>query len=90
MVAQPLGAPRSYDHFVIYTLVDGAGNTYYVFYGFRLRGSTASTHKLLYFVHSATLGSQTQSYQVWRWDDTNGDGLSNEEPTDTYTLIASG
>lgn len=90
LVSQPLGAPNSYDHFVIYTVVDSSGNTYYVFFGFRWRGTTAASHKLLYYVQTGTLISQTQGYQVHRWDDSNGDGITNPSPTDTYTLITSG
>lgn len=90
LVAQVLGAPASYDHFLIETVLDGSGNTYYVFYGFRWRGSMAASHKLLYYVQTGTLTSQTQSYEIDRWDDTNGDGIVNPSPTDTYTLVTSG
>lgn len=90
LTSQAFTAPTTVDRFVIYTIPDGAGNSYYVFYGFRFRGSLAATHQLLAYVQAGTLGSQTSSYQVWRWDDTNGDGLVNPSPTDTYTLLSSG
>jgi len=90
VATQPTGAPASYDTFVIYTVTDSAGNDYYVFYGLRWRGSMASTHKLLEWVQQNQLGSHTYSYEVWRWDDTNGDGMANLPPVDTYTLLAYG
>jgi lysophospholipase L1-like esterase len=90
LASQPYSAPKTYDHFVIYTVVDGAGNTYYVFVGFHYRGTMAAAHKMLQFAQQGEVGSQAVSYQVWRWDDTNGDGLVNSSPWDTYTLIASG
>ena len=80
----------SQDYFVIYTAADDSGNTYYVFWGIRWTGSLASSYKLLELVQNGQLSSQTGSYQVWEWQDTNVDGMVNEVGTDTYTLIASG
>jgi hypothetical protein len=80
----------SQDYFVIYTISDAAGNVYYVFYGFRHTGSMAATHLLLSWAQNAQLASQTSTYQVWLWQDTNGDCLVSEVGIDTYTLITSG
>jgi hypothetical protein len=90
LVTQPVSAPTSTDHFVIYTIIDSSGNQYFVFYGFRYRGSMAATYKMLEWVQNDQLNMHTSQYEVWLWNDTNGDGIVNPSPTDTYTLQASG
>ena len=79
-----------YDHFVIYTVTDSAGNTYYVFYGFSFKGSSAATKLLKYWVQEGQLGSRTSSYEVWKWVDTNRNFRVDPPGVDTYTQIASG
>ncbi|OGD52930.1 hypothetical protein A3K80_03135 [Candidatus Bathyarchaeota archaeon RBG_13_38_9] len=86
LVTQPVSTPASSDHFVIYTVVDSSGNKYFVFYGFGYRGSMAATYKMLEWVQNGQLNMHTGQYEIWRWDDTNGDGIVNPSPTDTYTL----
>jgi hypothetical protein len=90
LVTQPFSAPNSSDHFVIYTLKDGNGNQYFVFYGLRYRGSMAATYKMLEWVQNGQLNMHTDQYEVWRWDDTNGDGIVNPSPIDIYTLQTTG
>jgi len=81
----------STDYFVIMAFLDASGNTIYIFYGFAFKGTLASAHELLYQKQQSTLGSNTNSYQVWKWQDTNSDGIVNGPGSgDTYTLIASG
>jgi hypothetical protein len=81
-------APNSQDLFVIYTVIDGNGNTYYVLEGMHWRGTLAAAYKLLALVQSGSLSSQTFSYEVWRWTDSNGNGIPDSG--DTYTQIDSG
>lgn len=80
----------STDYFLIETLTDPSGNTVYIFYGFAFTGTSAAAHKMLDFVQTNKLGSQTSAWQVWSWFDYNGDGIVNNPSTDTYTFIASG
>jgi hypothetical protein len=87
---QAFSAPVDRDYFVIYTMTDSSGNQYFVFYGFRYRGSMAATYKMLEWVQNGQLNMHTGQYEVWRWDDTNSDGIVNPSPTDTYTLQATG
>jgi len=90
LVTQSFSAPVNSDYFVIYTVTDGSGNQYFVFYGFRYRGSMAATYKMLEWVQNSQLNMHTDQYEVWRWDDTNGDGIVNPSPIDTYTLQTTG
>ena len=90
LVTRPISAPMSNDFFVIYTLTDGSGNQYFVFYGFGYLGSMAATYKMLEWVQNSQLNMHTDQFEVWRWDDTNGDGIVNPAPTDTYTLQTTG
>jgi hypothetical protein len=90
LVTQSFSAPVNSDHFVIYTTMDSSGNQYFVFYGFRYRGSMAATYKMLEWVQKGQLNTHTGQYEVWRWVDTNGDGIVNPSPTDTYSLQAIG
>ncbi|MCW4042970.1 MAG: hypothetical protein NWE90_04515, partial [Candidatus Bathyarchaeota archaeon] len=75
LATQSFSAPVSSDYFVIYTVMDGNGNQYFIFYGFRYRGSMAATYKMLEWVQNGQLNTHTDQYEVWRWDDTNGDGI---------------
>jgi hypothetical protein len=92
IITQPraLPSPKA-DYFVIYGANDDYGNTYYVFYGFRWYGTMASAYQLLEWVQKDTLSSQTQGYQIWKWTDTNQDGIvqpPNGPPgSDTYEYI---
>lgn len=92
LVSLPVGQiGGSTDYFVIQTFTDASGNTIYMFYGFAFKGTSASTHELLYQSQQGTLGTNTNSFQVWKWQDTNGDGIVNGPASgDTYTLITSG
>jgi hypothetical protein len=90
LVTQSFSAPVNGDNFVIYTVTDSSGNQYFVFYGFRYRGSMAATYKMLEWVQNGQLNMHTDQYEVWRWDDTNSDGIVNPSPTDTYTLQTTG
>ncbi|MEE9458766.1 MAG: hypothetical protein V3V84_03275, partial [Candidatus Bathyarchaeia archaeon] len=90
LVTQPVSTPVSSDHFVIYTVVDSSGNQYFVFYGFGYKGSMAATYKMLEWVQNSQLNMHTDQYEIWRWDDTNGDGIVNPSPTDTYTMQTTG
>jgi hypothetical protein len=71
-------------------VVDSSGNQYFVFYGFGYKGSMAATYKMLEWVQNGQLNTHTGQYEVWRWDDTNGDGIVNPSPTDTYTMQTTG
>lgn len=90
LVTQSFSAPVNSDYFVIYTVTDSGGNQYFVFYGFRYRGSMAATYKMLEWVQNGQLNMHTDQYEIWRWDDTNGDGIVNPSPIDTYTLQTTG
>jgi hypothetical protein len=50
----------------------------------------ASTHKMLELVKNGELGSHGGSYEVWKWEDANGDGMVNSASRDDYTLDAVG
>ena len=78
------------DYFVIEIVADASGNSFFIFYGFTSKGSNAAAELVLSWIQGGILGSQTDSYYVYRWQDTNGDGIVNLPPTDTYTLITSG
>ena len=78
------------DYFVIYKVDDTNGNTYFVFYGYRYRCSMASTHKMLEWDKNGELSTHGGNYEVWKWEDTNSDGMANSPSRDTYTLEAIG
>jgi hypothetical protein len=90
IVSKLRSASYSPDYFVIYTTLDASGNKYYIFYGFGYLGTLAATHQALKWIQDGTLSSQTQGWQVWSWTDTNGDGMVNPSPTDTYAFVAAG
>jgi len=91
LATMPLSNPgTANDYFALYTCTDASGNQYYVFYGFHYRGSQAATHLLLNWIQTGDLASKTGSYYVYSWADSNGDGIVNPSPPDTYTLVASG
>jgi hypothetical protein len=78
------------DFFVIETFMDGAGRYQMLSYGFSWEGTYAAG-KYFDAVLYPNLASQSQSWTIMKWNDTNGNGFVNGPfDGDTYTIIAQG
>jgi hypothetical protein len=78
------------DFFVIETFMDGTGRYQMLCYGFGWEGTYAAG-KYFDAVIYPNLASQSESWIIVRWNDTNGNGFVNGPyDGDTYTIIAQG
>jgi hypothetical protein len=80
----------SQDFFVIETFSDGGGGYVMLSYGFGWEGTYAAG-KYFDTVIYPNLQSQSESWIVVNWNDTNGNGFVNgPSDGDTYTVVAAG
>ncbi len=78
------------DFFVIETFMDGSGRYILLCYGFGWEGTLAAG-KYFNVVIYPNLASQSESWIIVKWSDTNGNGfVDNPGAGDTYTIIAQG
>ncbi len=78
------------DMFLIETYADGSGRYVFLCYGFGWQGTYAGG-KYFDAVLSPNMGSQSESWIVVKWQDSNGNGFVNGPfDGDTYTVIAQG
>jgi len=78
------------DFFVIETFMDGSGRYQLLCYGFSWEGTYAAG-KYFNAVIYPNLASQSESWIIVKWNDTNGNGfVDGPYDGDTYTIIAQG
>jgi hypothetical protein len=78
------------DMFVIETFMDAGGRYIMLCYGFGWEGTYAAG-KYFDAVIYPNLASQSESWTIVKWNDTNGNGFVNGPfDGDTYTVIAQG
>lgn len=83
-------ASTNQDMFVIETFRDGDGRYIMLCYGFGWEGTYAAG-KYFDAVIYPNLASQSESWIIVKWFDTNGNGFVNgPNDGDTYTVIAQG
>lgn len=74
--------------FVVESFIDGSGNRVLIIYGYGWKGTFAGG-KFFKFIMYPNISSYTNSYYVFRWADTNGDGFVDLNEIST-TPVATG